>query len=155
MLILFAVKQTRHSFLKNKGYISLRLKKTETNHYQIVATVNNNKGLFIIDTGASNTCIDLSQTEKFNLISENSKIKASSATDLMEETKISKKNFLQIGKWVNKSSSLVLFNLDHINNALSEREVQKVDGIIGADTLKQAKAIIDYGSNKLYLKIKI
>ena len=73
----------------------------------------------------------------------------------MEETKISKKNFLQIGKWVNKSSSLVLFNLNHINNALSEREVQKVDGIIGADTLKKVKAIIDYGSNKLYLKIKI
>lgn len=149
------MEQTRHSFLKNKGYISLRLKKTETNHYQIVATINNNKGLFIIDTGASNTCVDLSLIEKFNLISKNSEIKASSATDLMEETKISKKNFLQIGKWVNKSSSLVLFNLDHINNALIEREVQKVDGIIGADTLKQAKAIIDYGSNKLYLKIKI
>jgi hypothetical protein len=149
------MKQTRHSFLKFEDYISISLKKTVTNHYQIVALVNNIKGLFILDTGASNTCVDLSQIEKFNLISENSEIKASSATDLMDETKISKKNFLQIGKWVNKSSSLVLFNLNHINNALSERGVQKVEGIIGADTLKKAKAIIDYGSNKLYLKIKI
>ena len=149
------MKQTRHSFLKSKDYISISLKKTTTNHYQIVASVNNITGLFILDTGASNTCVDLCQIEKFNLISENSKIKASSATDLMDETKISKKNFLQIGKWVNKSSSLVLFNLNHINNALSERGVQKVEGIIGADTLKKAKAIIDYGSNKLYLKIKI
>ena len=149
------MKQTRHSFLKSKDYIRISLKKTTTNHYQIVASVNNIKGLFILDTGASNTCVDLCQIEKFNLISENSEIKASSATDLMEETKISKNNFLQIGKWVNKSSSLVLFNLNHINKALSDREVPNVDGIIGADTLKNAKAVIDYGSNKLYLKIKI
>ena len=47
---------------------------------------------------------------------------------------------------------LVLFDLNHINSALNEREIQKVDGIIGADTLKKAKAIIDYESNKLYLK---
>ena len=149
------MKQTRHSFLKCEDYASIGLKKTTTNHYQIVASVNNIKGLFILDTGASNTCVDLCQIEKFNLISENSEIKASSATDLMEETKISKNNFLQIGKWVNKSSSLVLFNLNHINKALSDREVPNVDGIIGADTLKNAKAVIDYGSNKLYLKIKI
>ena len=149
------MKQTRHSFLKSEGFTSVSLKKTATNHYQIVASVNNVKELFILDTGASNTCVDLSQIEKFNLISENSEIKASSATDLMEETKISKKNTLQIGKWFNKSSSFVLFNLNHINKALNERKIQKVDGIIGADTLRKAKAIIDYGTSKLYLKIKI
>ena len=70
----------------------------------------------------------------------------------MEETKISKKNKLQIGKWINKSASLVLFDLNHINNALNEREIQKVEGIIGADTLKKGKAIIDYEKNRLYLK---
>ena len=149
------MKQTKHSFLKSNGYYSVSLTKTETNHYLIVAFVNNIKGLFILDTGASNSCLDLSQSKKFELISEKSKIKASSATDLMEETKISKKNTLQIGKWVNKFSSLVLFDLDHINTALNERKVKKVDGIIGADTLKKSKAIIDYGTNKLYLKIKI
>ena len=147
------MKKTRHSFLKSQGYASIILKKTNTNHYQIHASVNNIEGIFILDTGASNTCADLTQLEKFKLISETSEIKASSATDIMEETKISKKNKLQIGKWINKSSSLVLFDLNHINNALSERDIQKVDGIIGADTLKKGKAIIDYEKNRLYLKL--
>ena len=124
------MKKTRHSFLKSQGYASINLKKTNTNHYQIQASVNNIKGIFILDTGASNTCADLTQ-----------------------ETKISKKNKLQVGKWINKSSSLVLFDLNHINNALSERDIQKVDGIIGADTLKKGKAIIDYEKNRLYLKL--
>lgn len=147
------MKQTRHFFLKSQGYTSINLKKTNTNHYQIQASINNIDGIFILDTGASNTCADLNQLEKFNLISEKSEIKASSATDLMEETKISKKNKLQIGKWINKSASLVLFDLNHINNALHEREIQKVEGIIGADTLKKGKAIIDYEKNRLYLKL--
>ena len=138
------MKKTRHFFLKSQGYTSINLKKTSTNHYQIEATINNIKGLFILDTGASNTCSDLTQLEKFKLISQKSEIKASSATDLMQETKVSNKNKLEIGKWVNNSCSLVLFDLNHINSALSEREIQKVDGIIGADTLKKGKAIIDY-----------
>ena len=71
----------------------------------------------------------------------------------MQETKVSNKNKLEIGKWVNNSCSLVLFDLNHINSALSEREIQKVDGIIGADTLKKGKAIIDYEKSRLYLKL--
>ena len=147
------MKQTRHSFLKSQGYTSFNLKKTGTNHYQIKAILNDIEGLFILDTGASNTCADLTQTEKFKLISENSKIKASSATNLMQETKISKKNKLQVGKWNSKSCSVVLFDMNHINTALNERKIQKVDGIIGADTLKKANAIIDYEKNRLYLKL--
>jgi predicted aspartyl protease len=147
------MKQTRHSFLKSQGYTSINLKKTGTNHYQIKAILNDIEGLFILDTGASNTCADLTQTEKFKLVSENSEIKASSATNLMQETKISKKNKLQVGKWNSKSCSVVLFDMNHINTALNERKIQKVDGIIGADTLKKGKAFIDYEKNRLYLKL--
>ena len=146
------MKQTRHSFLKSQGYTSIKLKKTDTNHYQIEAKINDIEGLFILDTGASNTCTDL-QINKFHLISIDSEVKASSATDLMSETKVSKKNKLQIGKWISKSSPIVLFDMTHINKALSERDIKIVDGIIGADILKKGKAIIDYEKNKLYLKL--
>jgi hypothetical protein len=146
------MKQTRHSFLKSQGYTSIKLNKTDTNHYQIEAKINDIEGLFILDTGASNTCADL-QINKFHLISIDSEVKASSATDLMSETKVSKKNKLQIGKWISKSSPIVLFDMSHINKALSERDIKAVDGIIGADILKGGKAIIDYEKSKLYLKL--
>ena len=93
------------------------------------------------------------QINKFHLISIDSEVKASSATDLMSETKVSKKNKLQIGKWISKSSPIVLFDMTHINKALSERDIKAVDGIIGADILKKGKAIIDYEKSKLYLKL--
>jgi hypothetical protein len=48
----------------------------------------------------------------------------------------------------------VLFDLVHINEALTNHKALPVDGIIGADILKKGKAIIDYGTSTLYLKKK-
>ena len=43
--------------------------------------------------------------------------------------------------------------MNYINNALNEKKISSVDGIIGADVLKKSKAILNYNSNKLYLKL--
>jgi len=43
--------------------------------------------------------------------------------------------------------------MSHINNALSQKKIDPIDGIVGADILKKSKAILDYKSNKLYLKL--
>jgi hypothetical protein len=43
--------------------------------------------------------------------------------------------------------------MNHINNALSEKKVPPIDGILGADVLKKSKAILDYKTNRLYLKL--
>ena len=43
--------------------------------------------------------------------------------------------------------------MSHINKTFNEKEIEPVDGIIGADLLKKSKAILDYKSNKLYLKL--
>ena len=43
--------------------------------------------------------------------------------------------------------------MNHINQALGEKKINLIDGILGADILKKSKAIIDYKSSKLYLKL--
>ena len=47
------------SLLKKSGYLSISFKRLKTNHIQVKAEINSVKGVFIIDTGASNSCIDL------------------------------------------------------------------------------------------------
>ena len=49
--------------------------------------------------------------------------------------------------------ALILFNLTHVNTALTTYNAKPVDGIIGADILKRGKAIIDYDKKYLYLKL--
>ncbi|MEM6517052.1 MAG: retropepsin-like aspartic protease [Bacteroidota bacterium] len=141
------------NFLLERGYTKVKLKLTKTNHFEIKATINGVKGLFILDTGASTSCVGFEAIETFKLTANESSIKAAGAgaTDML--TKISKKNNLEIGKWKREKVALILFNLTHVNTALTSHNSKPVDGIIGADILKKSKAIIDYEKKYLYLKL--
>jgi len=145
--------QMLQEFLLKKGYTKTKLHLTKTNHFEIKATINGRKGLFILDTGASSSCVGFEGIETFKLKAENSEVKASGAGAIDMETKMSEKNKLKIGKWKNNKVVLVLFNLTHVNTALTNHNLKPVDGIIGADILKKGKAVIDYEKKYLYLKL--
>lgn len=144
--------QSLQQFLLDKGYIKVKLHLTKTNHFEIKASINGKKGLFILDTGASNSCIGLDAVETFKLKVEDSDIKAAGAGALDMETKTSSKNKVKIGKWKHNKVILVLFNLIHVNTALKSHNSKPVHGIIGADILNKAKAVIDYEKKYIYLK---
>lgn len=140
-------------FLLNKGYTKIKLNLTKTNHFEIKVLLNGVKGKFILDTGASNSCVGFEAIEPFKLKVKDSEIKAAGAgaTDML--TQISKKNKLKIGKWKKDKIALILFNLTHVNTALKSYNSKPIDGIIGADILKKGKAVIDYEKRVLYLKL--
>lgn len=140
-------------FLKKKNYVKVPLMLTATNHFEIVAKLNGISGRFILDTGASNTCVGFDKIEFFNLTSKESKIKAAGAGATNMETLISTKNKIEIGAWRKKKLKVVLFDLVHVNEALTTHKALPVDGIIGADILKKTKAIIDYDESCVYLKL--
>ncbi|MEO9571244.1 MAG: retropepsin-like aspartic protease [Polaribacter sp.] len=141
-----------NKFFKKKKYIKIKLKKMATNHLELKATINGVKGRFILDTGASNSCVSLDLIEYFNLDAEESETKAAGAGATDMETLQSKNNFLNIGDWQTRKCHLVLFNLGHVNTALVQHKAKEVHGIIGADVLQKGKAFIDYNKNVLYLK---
>ncbi|MFD2542604.1 TIGR02281 family clan AA aspartic protease [Lacinutrix gracilariae] len=139
-------------FLQKKGYTKIKLHLTKTNHFEIKASINGIKGLFILDTGASSSCVGFEGIETFKLKAKDSEIKAAGAGATDMQTQISKKNQLKIGKWKKNKVALILFNLTHVNTALINHNSKPVDGIIGADILKKGKGIIDYEKKYLYLK---
>lgn len=138
--------------LYKKKYIKIPLKKMVTNHMELDAKINGVAGKFILDTGASNSCVGIDKIEFFNLDAKQSDTKAAGAGATDMETQQSENNNLEIGKWKNKNFSLVLFDLVHVNKALTIHKAEEVHGIIGADILQKGKAIIDYNKNVLYLK---
>ncbi len=144
---------TLQDFLLERGYTKVKLKFTKTNHFEIKAIINGVKGLFILDTGASNSCVGFEAIKTFKLIATDSPIKAAGAGAIDMLTQVSSKNTLKIGKWKKEKVALILFNLTHVNTALINHNSKPVDGIIGADILKKAKAIIDYEKKYLYLKL--
>lgn len=141
-------------FLEKKDYVRIPLVFTATNHMEIRAKINGQPGRFIVDTGASNTCVSFDKIAYFNLTTKESKVKAAGAGATNMATLVSSKNHLEIGDWTKKKLKIVLFDLVHVNEALVAHKALPVDGIIGADILKKGKAIIDYDKECLYLKLK-
>ncbi|MBP6557393.1 MAG: clan AA aspartic protease [Flavobacterium sp.] len=138
--------------LKKEKYKKINFKVSKTQHLLIKATINGVSGNFILDTGASNSCVGFDSIEKFNLKAGKSKTKASGAGGTGMLTKIAKNNALKIGSWKTEELHLIIFDMSHVNEALTQYKAKPVDGIIGADILLEGKAIIDYYNHCLYLK---
>lgn len=139
-------------FLIKKGFKRIKLRYTETDHFEVKAYINGVEGRFILDTGASSTCVDFSKVNYFNLFARESDVKAAGAGATNMMTHVSENNKLTLGDWLESDADIVVFDLSHVNEALLNHKATEVDGIIGADILKEGKAVIDYKQKALYLK---
>ena len=140
-----------HDILKKEKYKKVKFKITKTQHLLIKAKINGVLGNFILDTGASNSCIGFESVDLFLLEAKKSKTKASGAGATGMFTQLATKNHLQLGTWKDSSFDLVIFDLSHVNEALKQHKSKPVHGIIGADVLMKGKAIVDYYNHYLYL----
>ena len=125
---------------------------TNSNHILIECEINYISGIFIIDTGASNSCINYLSASKFNVEFKKSNETASSATNEINETYYSKNNKLKIGNFQKNDFDLVLFDMTFINNTLKEKGVSEVDGIIGGDILNELSACVNYKKKEITLE---
>lgn len=144
--------QQLQELLKENDYIKSNFKLSKTQHLLISAKINGVEGSFILDTGASNSCVDFEFEEHFKLKTKKTKIKVAGAGGVGMPSKISEYNILKIGRWEGYQISIVLFDLTHVNEALSYAKIKPIHGIIGADILLEGKAIIDYENRNLFLK---
>lgn len=138
--------------LESNEYFRIPLKKLTTGHYKLRASINRQPGYFILDTGASNSCIGFSSVVHFRMKSEDSDVKAAGAGASNMITNIGNDNIFELGGKTVNNMSFVILDLEHVNEALGQANEEAVEGIIGADFLKAHRAVIDYGRNVLYVK---
>jgi len=144
--------QNLYNTLKDKGYRRIKFKLSKTQHLLVKAKINGIEGNFILDTGASNSCVDFAGIEHFELAAADSDTRAAGAGGTGMLTQTSLKNTLKMGRWKTKSFGLVIFDMSHVNEALRQYKAKPVHGIIGADILIKGKAIIDYHNFCFYLR---
>ena len=140
-----------HEILKKENYRKVKFKITKTQHLLIKAKINGVSGNFILDTGASNSCVGFESVDLFLLEAKKSKTKAAGAGATGMFTQLALKNQLQLGSWKDSDFELIIFDLSHVNEALTQHKAKPVHGIIGADILMKGKAIVDYYNHYLYL----
>lgn len=124
-------------------------------HIIVNGKINGVAGRFILDTGASNSCIGIEDEINFNVVSIPNKNTATGAGAMGIQTKTSIGNVLSLSHWKNRHTTLISIDLSYVNQALQSHKVKAINGIIGADILIDNHAIIDYKEKFLYLIKKV
>ena len=105
----------------------------------------------MIDTGASNSCVDKTRADYFNLEAEGDNLPLQGAGQEKLFAQSSRKSSLYYLDHEIYHLNFMLIDMNTINAALAEQEEENIDGIIGADILYKKKAVIDYDQCCLYL----
>lgn len=136
--------------MKNKlKKYPIKFKIEKSLHIYIKCELNGKKGHFLVDTGASYSCISTSKVDFYNLnLQENeAKVFGLGATNM--DAQLSTNNILKINELKIKKFNLVVFDMQHIDNALELHKSKPIDGIIGTDLLIKYKVTIDYSKNRI------
>ncbi len=129
----------------------VKLKFTKTRHLVCQARINGHKATLLIDTGASSSCIALTNKEKFNIYEKGDPFEASGAGKDKVKAVLGHKCDLILGRHSVGKQSFVLLDMQHINATLIHENTKPIDGILGADFLKKNRVLIDYSAQRLSL----
>lgn len=127
------------------------LKVTKTKHLLCAARINGKKAILLLDTGASNSCVDSALQEYFSLKTKGDPFDAAGANSGKMKATLTHRGTLILGRHQVGKRAFVLLDLSHINQTLESQGAKKIDGILGADFFIQTHALIDYKTRKLYL----
>ena len=133
--------------------IEIELRLTGSQHLLGDFEVNGQEGVYLIDTGASNSCMDEGLANQFNLSIAGDPQPMTGAGNEKLSAQASKKSTLSYKSKVLTQLEFMLIDMQPINTAFKEQGESPIDGIIGADLLQQHNGVIDYAKRSLKLKV--
>jgi predicted aspartyl protease len=141
----------KNLFKSSSKKIIVPLRFSKSQHLIGAFLLNKKPATFLIDTGASNSCVDRRRADHFNLEAEGDDLPLQGAGQEKLYAQSSGKKSLYYSDQEICHLCFILIDMDSINIALAEQEEGDIDGIIGADILHKKKAVIDYDQCCLYL----
>ena len=141
----------RNLFKYSAKKINVPLRFSKSQHLIGAFLLNEKPAAFLIDTGASNSCVDKTRADHFNLEAEGDNLPLQGAGQEKLYAQSSRKSSLYYLDHEIDHLNFMLIDMETINAALAEQEEDNIDGIIGADILHKKKAVIDYDQCCLYL----
>lgn len=140
----------KNSGLKNKQRGAVKLYRNKTQHLLCAARVNGKTARLLIDTGASNSCLDQALQEKFLLEVKGQPFEAAGASEGKMQAVFSQASNLHLGRFSAGKHSFVLLNMVHIIATLHAQGATPIDGILGADFFFERNVQIDYHIRTLF-----
>lgn len=132
----------------------LPFQRIETEHICCHLQINQQPGFFLIDTGASNSCVAKIRQKFYQLTPKEKPTEAAGAgAEKLEAQKMENAFWKSLDGQLLGEFPVMLLDLESINTTLANQGAPAIDGIIGADLLVELKAVIDYQAMELRLEL--
>lgn len=142
--------------LKQKGYSAIPLRETIAGHLELKVTLSNTEVFFLLDTGAGNTVIDIEFARDNNLNPTELETKGGGVGTSELQIFQLRIDELTLDNFLVKDIPIYAVDLTHVKQSLlAKGETNLPVGVIGADILRQHRAVIDYAADKLYLMANV
>jgi len=139
-------------FLNAKDYQTLPLERTKFGSLRLRGQLEHTDCIFMLDTGASHTVIDLAFAKKAKIKLElSSQLGGGIGTTTAQLYKMAVQQFSLAGFEV-QNLELLAMDLGISNAAFNNGIDIPSDGILGTDFLEKYAAIIEYEAPRLYVK---
>ncbi|MDB5223897.1 MAG: acid protease [Chitinophagaceae bacterium] len=139
--------------MRKRNYTVIPIKLNVIGHLEVEVTIDDIKACFLVDTGASNTVIDIGFA-KDNLLEFASIEELGGGVGTSQMQIFHKQvDIFKINDFKISSFDLYATDFQHINESLAKKGItEPCNGVIGADILIKYKAKINYKKKRLYLK---
>ncbi len=136
-----------------KNYTEISIRKNAIGHLETEVTIDEIETIFLVDTGASNTVIDIGFAKENLLVFEPIDMQGGGVGTSELALFHKKINLCKINDFEIPSFDLYATDFQHIKDSLLKKGItEPCNGVIGADILVKYNAVIDYRKMKLYLK---
>lgn len=124
-------------------------------HLAVSAFINGNLANVLIDTGASQTVMDLNRMRIFSSetqFEQSGHTSKGLGTDGMESFHFTIRQFI-LGDLDLEQMEVMLLDLKHVNGSYQQLGLPPIDMVIGGDLLQRYAAMIDYAKMQLVLTL--
>jgi hypothetical protein len=139
------------SFLLAAGFRQFRLSRTGVGHFQLAGQLSGRPVAVLLDTGAATSVFNLAVARELGLTLQKAAHQGGGAGAARLDVYYAPGAELRLGDFRPRVQTLMAVDLAHANEALALKGQSPVDVIGGADVFEAHKAVIDYGSNSLFL----
>jgi hypothetical protein len=134
------------------GFIAIPLREARsTGHHLVTAAVNGKEGVFVLDTGANLSVIDVDHAAHFGLGKSTGRPGGATGLGGSNVARQVGIDTLTLGGIEVRQRRMVVTDLGSIGDALAPLAGGAVHGLIGQDALKEHRAVIDVERPILYL----
>lgn len=133
-------------------YFAIPLTPNQMGLLDVDVSLNGINGRFHVDTGASQSCLARTQIANLSLVETEMGYMAMGLGGEQKVSKVTIDDF-RIDTYLIGRFDLHVIDLSAVNTAVEQLGAAPIDGILGCDFLRQYHAVIDYGDERLYLKI--